>query len=177
MTRQEKAERILLELVADCNFTFEKWFDSKFRDLKFASATEKGTLGEDLLAELFRQLGYDDVETIGNRRGHYDVGLKHNGKHIKFEVKVATQDTSGNFQFNGIRTDTKYSHLFCCGIMPNLMKYRFIPKSWLNNRDGYMMVSMAKNTNSAFKLTRSSRELFIFDNFQSDVEKILRGEL
>ena len=91
------AERLLLDLIAKSEFRYEEWADSKFVDMKLASPTEKGNIGEDLLASLLRKIGYRDVEVLEARRGDYDVIVKHGKSSVKFEVKAATLDTTGIF--------------------------------------------------------------------------------
>ncbi len=173
MNIQNLAESLLLEQIKDKEFSFDKWKEMKFEKFKFMSPTEKGDKGEDFLSNLLKEIGYTDVEVVKGRRGQYDVKLFHKGKEIKFEVKVATQDVGSNFQFNGIRFDTKYTHLFCIGILPTKIKYIIVPKEWLNNRDDFRVVPMQKNSNSTFKLTKSVNQLSDFENFEEDIVQII----
>ena len=89
-----------------------------------------------------------------------------------FEVKVASQDTNGNFQFNGIRYDTNYSHLFCLGITPSDLAYRIVQKGQIGSGN-YKMVTMAKGSNATFKLTRTLEQLKSFDAFDTDIKNLL----
>ena len=170
---QDVAEQKLCRLIEGISFSFVDWKGERFEKLKFASATEKGDVGEDFLAVLFRELGYSDVEVVRNRRGPYDVRVRNGTREIKFEVKVATQDIHKNFQFNGIRFDTQYTHLFCLGISPRTVWYQVVHKEWLVGRDEYRMVSMSKGANAAFKLTRREDQMTGFDQFEAEIGQLL----
>ncbi len=149
----------------------KKWAGHKFEVLKFISTTEKGDIGEDFLATLLDKCGYKYIEVVTGHRGQYDVAIKDKtGKNVvEFEVKVATEDVNSHFQFNGIRYDTKYTHLFCFGISPDDISYIIINKNDLNK---HSMVSMAKNSNASFKLTKSKKNLRCFDDFCNDINAI-----
>ena len=134
----------------------------KFEKLKLASSIEKGNIGEDFLYRLLSLCGYADVGMPHGRRGNYDISVKQGKKNITFEVKVATRDTNKHFQFNAVRYDTEYSHLFCLGVSPNNLGYLIYPKVELLNEK---LVSMAKGSNSAYKLTKKETELKSFHDF------------
>lgn len=163
----QEAEKMLIELIEKRDFVYEeKWLSHKFGKLKLASTTEKGDIGEDLLASLLKQIGYADVNVVKGRRNQYDVSIE--GKTF-FEVKVATQDTNKSFQFNGVRYDTKYTHLFCLGVMPDSIKYLIIAKNSLLNKE-HTLTSMAKGSNATFKLTKKESNLKDFDKLQEDLK-------
>lgn len=163
----QEAEKMLVELIEKREFIYEKkWLNYRFGKLKLASTTEKGDIGEDLLALLLRKIGYKDVNVVKGRRDHYDVSI---GDKTFFEVKVATQDTSKSFQFNGIRYDTKYTHLFCLGVMPNNIKYLIVAKKSLMDKE-HPLTSMAKGSNATFKLTKKESNLRDFDGLKEDLK-------
>ena len=170
----QDAEHLLLDIIAKNEFRHEDWANKKFAAMKIASATEKGSIGEDFLASILREIGYSEVAVLQGRRGDYDVAVEWQRSEVKFEVKVATMDTNGAFQFNGIRFDTRYSHLFCLGIMPDEAKYLIVPRGWLNNKKEFNMVSMAKGSNAAFKLTKKPNDLKPLGEFKSDIDAMLK---
>lgn len=174
MITQKSAERKLVKLIAAEDLIHQTWCGEKFEVVKIASPTEKGNLAENFLAELIKSLGYSDVEVIPGRRGHYDVGVGRGSRKKKLEVKLATQDTNENFQFNGIRYDTDYTHLFCLGVMRSSIRYLMIPKKWLTTkRAQYHLVSMTKGANATFKLTRSVGEMSDFGSFEADIQRYM----
>lgn len=171
---QKSAEKEFLKSINSSEFIYQTWLKEKFGAVKLASATEKGDLAENFVAALIRSIGHADVEMVPGRRGDYDIGVGRGRGKKRLEVKLATQDTSGNFQFNGIRHDTDYTHLFLLGVMRSTIRYRMLPKAWLTTRRGeYPLVSMARRTNAAFKLTRPEDDLLTFDRLEADLRRYL----
>jgi len=170
MVTQKKAIKLLIAETKKRKFKFTDWLGKQFEVLKFATPTEKGDIGEDFLVELLRGCGYNDVTILEGRRGDYDISAVIDGKEVKFEVKVATQDTNGNFQFGGIRYDTQYTHLFCLGIRPDTIDFLIIQKQDLG-RPPHKLAPMASSTNSSFKLTKKPDDLISFDKFQDEIVK------
>lgn len=169
------ANRIFKKVAQNIKSVFtKKWQGHRYETLKIISTTEKGNIGEDFLAELLGRCNYKNIEVVNGRRGHYDVAIKdsNNKNIIEFEVKVATEDVNSCFQFNGIRHDTNYTHLFCFGISPDDIGYLVVDKNNLNQES---LVSMAKNSNSLFKLTKNKNGLSDFNNFCSDMKQITGG--
>jgi len=169
MITQQKAIE-LLGTKTKREFTFARWVDKKFEVLKFATPTEKGDICENFLAELLRECGYKDTNILEGRRGDYDISATIDGKKIKFEVKGATQDKNGNFQFNGIRHKTQYTHLFCLGIRPDTIDFLIIQKQDIG-RPPHKLAPMVSSTNSSFKLTKKPDDLISFDKFQDEIVK------
>ena len=171
---QSKAEAKLLAILTkkEKQFAIQQWLNKRFLIFKIISTTEKGDIGEDFLASLLEDLGYTDVQVIKSRRGIYDVSLKHNGKTILFEVKVATQDVHGAFQFNGVRLDRQYTHLFCLGISPAKIGYLIVARPDLMTPQNHL-VSMAKDSNATFKLTKHANKLKSFDDFAQEIEGLV----
>lgn len=173
MITDKVAQNILLKMANNRQFSFDKWTDQKFVIFKLASTTEKGDIGEDFLANILKICGCNNVDVVKGRRGPYDVSVKHNKKDVLFEVKVATRDIHNAFQFNGIRYDTQYTHLFCLGVSPNKISYLIIKKE-LVGTGKYKMVSMAKGSNASFKLTKKETLLNSFDKFDTDIRDIFK---
>ena len=135
-----------------------KWRESTFEIAKFLSTTEKGNAVEDFAAQLLKQVGYPNVERHHSRRGDWDVRVGN----TTIEVKCATLDTNGNFQFNGIRYDTKYDLLLVIGIAPEAVFFNIYHKKQLHDLP---LVSMAKGTNAGYKLTRAVKDLHPITDF------------
>ena len=170
---KEKAYSIFQDLLEKTPSIYEQiWKGKPFEKIKYIATTEKGDLGEDFLECMLRHLGYSEVHTKKGRRGQYDVSIKSVKKSMFFEVKVASQDTNDNFQFNGIRYDTNYSHLFCLGITPSTLAYLIVKKGQIGS-ENYKMVTMAKGSNATFKLTRTLEQLKSFEDFDTDIKNFL----
>lgn len=172
MITQKSAEKMLLTLTQNKTFAHQAWSKAPFGLFKLISTTEKGDIGEDFLAELLTAAGHSKVKVIKGRRGQYDVSLEYKNETLLFEVKVATEDTSGAFQFNGIRYDTTYTHLFCFGISPNELGFIVVPKAKLG-AGKYKMVPMARGSNASFKLTRKKSELLSFSDFKKVIDGLI----
>ena len=175
MIDKDSAKRDLLASLDEKTFSYEKWADKDFFRLKLASSTEKGNIAEDFFKTMLNTGGHQNVEIPEDRRGPYNVRLRSGNKIIDFGVALATQDTNNNFQFNGIRLDTEYDYLFCLGILPEATKFLMVPKLWLNSRNDYRMVEMAKGGDITFKLTRKEAQLKEFNNFEDEVRQILNN--
>ncbi len=173
------ALKIFTRLLEDRKTSYADWEGHVFEKVKHIATTEKGDLTEDLLAELLVELNYENVEVLKGQRGHFDVSFTYKTKLIRVEVKLASQDTNKSFQFNGIRNDRGYTHLFCLGVTPDNIKFLFLPKYKLG-KDGYTMVAMSKDTKgdraTGHKLTRKEKDLICFNNFESCIETILDEE-
>ena len=151
--------------------SIENWQGKPLEKAKLVSPTTKGDVGEDFLVEMLIRSGFDNVERLPGQRGDYDVSAQHAGKSFTFEVKSATEDVRKSFQFNGIRLDRRYSHLFCLGISPDNIHYLIVQKSAIGT-DDYKIVPMAKDFDGSaksFKLTRTLGQLKTFDGFEAEV--------
>jgi len=150
------------------------WEGSHYEAVKNSPLTTKGNMAEDLLEGALREVGYTNVEVKRGRRGGWDVKVENAGKTVKFESKLATQDTNRKHQFDGIRHDTDYTHLFLLAIRPNEIFYKIIAK---RDRDDYTLTPMHQSTNSGFKLTlpvpTKNQNLCSFDEFEGEVKAIL----
>src|SRR3954469_24724795 len=99
------ALEILLKIAND-KTTLGKWDNQPLKLIKVMANSTKGDLGELFIREYARALGFDVTEKK-SRLGDFDVQI--DGR--TFEVKMATEDVSGCFQFNHIRYDYKYEWL------------------------------------------------------------------
>ncbi len=163
---QKGAEQSLVVLVQKRDLVYEQWAKRKFVALKIATPTEKGDIGEDFLAGMLKAAGFGNISVVSGRRGPYDVRAVLGGKEMLVEVKVATRDVHKHFQFNGVRYDTAYTHLFCLGIGPDKIGYILLTKSELHD---HHLVPMAKGVNSTFKLTKKEEQLSSFELFEQDI--------
>ena len=149
----------LAKLIADTvQGSPQKWAKGRLVGIKALSATEKGNIAEAFVVWLARHHGLEAAPNE-SKRGEYDVMVA--GK--KLEVKMASEDVSGNFQFNGIRYDTKYDMLCVIGISPDEVRFNIYPKSEVTTN--LTLVAMQKNTNATYKLTRKKAELLDLAEF------------
>ena len=161
---------VMDDLIKRRVYSIKNWIGSRYEVLRISSPSDKGTLGEDLVLKILHELGYLKSKTNPNRKGEWDIIAPNENLEVKFEVKVATLDTHNHHQFNGIRYDAKYTHLFLLGVTPNELKYKVVAKSDLNN---YSLVSTQKGANAAFKLTVRTNELNSFNDFEDEMAGLL----
>ena len=63
---------------------------------------------------------------------------------VTFELKTATEDVSGSFQFNHIRYHREYEALLCVGISPNQIGFDAWSKAAVATGEAGKLVSMEK---------------------------------
>ena len=91
-----------------------KWVNAPLGDIKSLSNTHIGDIGQNFVEEWCRQLGLTWVAS-GSRQSAWDARISG----ITFEIKTATEDINGNFQFNHIRHHREYQAVLCLGIAPD----------------------------------------------------------
>lgn len=154
----------LLLKIARAKTRKDKWDGQPFQLIKVMPNTTKGDLAETFIMEYSKELGFDVVEKI-SRLGDYDATI--NG--MTFEVKMATEDISGSFQFNHIRYDYKYDWIVCLGITPTTILFGIWSKSDLVTGKAGTLVSMGRGQNSSFKLTKPMKSLRPISEFKSRI--------
>ena len=160
---------LLLE-IARGKTKLDKWGGQPFQLIKIMPNTTKGDLAETFIMKYSEELGFDVVEKV-SRLGDYDATI--NG--MTFEVKMATEDVSGNFQFNHIRYDYKYDWIVCLGISPATILFDIWSKSELVTGKAGTLVSMGRGQNASFKLTKPKRSLRPISEFESRMLSLTKG--
>lgn len=75
-----------------------KWMNAPLGDIKILSNTHVGSVGEDFI-KLWCDSHNLSWDSPGSKQSPWDIQIES----ITFEVKTATEDVNGNFQFNHIR--------------------------------------------------------------------------
>lgn len=159
---KKKAMRILERLLKSAKVA-AKWDGARFRNIKMVGATNVGQVGEQFAVEMLCAAGY---KAEPQKRGEWDI--RANGRTM--EVKCASEDTNGGFQFNGVRYDTKYDFLLVVGISPESVHFRFYKRRELMELP---LARMAKNTSGTYKLSRRPANLLPIQNFADEAAKFL----
>ena len=154
--------------VAIHKFIDKKWTGQNHEAFKHLANSSKGDAAEEFVKKYTKALGFK-IENRVSRLGDWDVKL--NGK--TFEVKCATEDISGSFQFNHIRYDSKYDFLLCLGVTPNNLVFEIWSKGDVVTGVAGNLVSMGKNQNSSFKLTKKISSLQNIRKLQETLKKLL----
>ncbi len=159
----------LLTKLAKQKHVGNKWIGQPFYSIKILGNSSKGDLAEEFVMTYCRELGFN-VEDKKTRLGDYDKII--NGK--KFEIKMATEDKGGSFQFNHLRYDYKYDFVLCLGISPSKILFEIYSKSDIATGKAGTMVSMGRGQNSSFKLTKPLSALKPISKFKKEMQSALR---
>jgi len=162
--------KILIEL-AKKKTIHSKWTGKLLYPIKILDNSCKGDLAEEFVMEYCKELGFE-VEYGKSRLGDYDLAI--GGK--KFEIKMATEDIGGNFQFNHIRYDYKYDYLICVGVTPDSILFAMFTKADVATGKAGSLVSMGRGQNSSFKLTKSKKSLYAIDGLNDKLKILLEEE-
>jgi hypothetical protein len=138
-----------------------KWEGSKNANIMELTPTERGTTGELILERHISNISHLESEEPETRKGDYDV-LGHNtmtDNYATFEVKTATEDQGGGFQFNGMKKDAEYDYLFCLGISPNDEYFLVIHKDDLFNKE-WMKENVGRKLGSLYKKKENGTDTY-----------------
>lgn len=155
---------------ADAN----KWVGQPFEAIKRLSNTKVGDVGQDFVERLCSEVGFDCAFPEGlygkrNRQSSWDIRLE--GK--TFELKTATEDVSGSFQFNHIRYHRPYEALLCVGVAPGDILIGAWTKAAVTTGRAGKLVSMDKGSNATHKLTKRRSDLLSIETFEDTVLDLL----
>ena len=143
----DKQLRILEETVKA-----DKWTGAKYEIVKRASMTNKGDFGEDVTTDIVNDVLKLAAERVNKGKGPFDIRLLLSTKTI--EHKLASEDVSGGFQFNGLRKDNKYDYAFLLGISPEDLWYQMYRKEDLK-----LTVAMTSGGSDSFKVSKVKRDM------------------
>lgn len=152
-----------------------KWDAAIFSGIKTISNTKVGSVGQDFIERLCEKLGVAisfPVSTENKRLSQSPWDLEING--VKFELKTATEDVNGSFQFNHIRYHRKYEALMCLGVSPNKLYFNIWSKADVTTGKAGSLVSMEKSGNASYKLTKKPSQLHEIDLFGVHVDNFTR---
>ncbi len=153
------------------NSNHSKWNSGDFKDIKLLANTKVGDVGEAFITKLCDEL-HIDYEFPLNKKGEHartsPWDIKING--ITFELKTATEDIHGKFQFNHIRYHRDYEAVLCLGVSPNSLQFDLWSKADIVTKKAGTLVSMEKNGNASYKLTKRKAQLFDILEFESKIK-------
>lgn len=149
-----------------------KWVNSENELLKHASTSALGNFGEDLLVKIFNHHGHK-ARRVNGGIGEYDVLFD---ERIRLEVKTATEDISGGFQWNGIRMSVDYDFALCLGVSPNDFHINMWSKEYCVDN---LTTSMFKGGVDSYKLSGGprSRKWRAYPLNEENFEKYIINEI
>lgn len=162
----------LFEIVLSEFYNDTKWDNSVFGKIKTISNTKVGSVGQLFIERLCCELAmpcFFPINTKGKRstQSPWDIKIAD----IEFELKTATEDTSGKFQFNHIQYHRTYQGLLCLGVSPSNLYFGIWSKADVVTGNAGKLVSMEKEANASYKLTKAISQLYKIDHFQSEIIK------
>jgi len=148
-----------------------KWKSGDFMGIKTVSNTKVGSVGQDFIEGLCNALSipYSFPLRKDNTRmtqSPWDIEIYG----VKFELKTATEDTSGSFQFNHIRYHRPYDAVLCLGVTPKELYFGLWSKADVVTGKAGNLVSMEKGANASYKLTKKPSNLFPIVEFEQKIK-------
>ena len=159
----------ILRRILDSYHNDPKWRGADFERIKYISNTQVGDVGQDLVVALCKKYGFE-VELPTGRQHPWDIKICG----VTFEVKTATEDVKGAFQFNHIRHHRAYDALLCVGISPDDILFDAWSKATVATGGAGRLVTMDKGSSATWKLTKRPDSLRPISNFQSHLDDLTR---
>jgi hypothetical protein len=147
------AIKMMLDVIRE-NSPDSIWVGSKLESFRSVANTNRGDIGEEFVRR-FLEANLVEVEKSPSRNQEWD--LKIYGR--KFEVKTASEDVGGAFQFNHIRLDRKYQFLLCLAVRPSEILFGLWSKGEVAEGKAGTLVRMAEGQSITFKLTKKPSQL------------------
>ena len=152
-----------------------KWVGAPFEGIKRVSNSKVGDVGQDLVERLCEahdfECSFPEAEGKRKRQSPWDIEIEG----TTFELKTATEDVSGSFQFNHIRYHREYDALLCIGIGPRDIWMGAWSKADVTTGKAGNLVSMEKGANASYKLTKKPDQLFSISEFKRHIVEFLIG--
>ncbi len=148
-----------------------KWKEGDFVGIKTVSNTKVGTIGQDFIEGLCNALSVPcnfPLRTDNTRmtQSPWDIEIFS----VKFELKTATEDVGGCFQFNHIRYHRPYDAVLCLGVTPNALYFGVWSKADVVTGKAGNLVSMEKGGNASYKMTKRPRDLSPIIEFEQKIK-------
>lgn len=164
----------LFKSVIEKHSNDKKWAVGELAGIKTLSNTKVGTVGQDFIEELCNTLNIPIIFPLNTKnkrlnQNPWDIKLNE----ITFELKTATEDTGGKFQFNHIRYHRDYQAVLCLGVSPNELLFNIYSKADIATGKAGKLVSMEKGANASYKLTKGKQDLFSLDVFAEKLKEFV----
>ena len=146
-----------------------KWLNTPLGDIKTLSNTHVGDVGQDFI-KLWCQEHNLACAFPASTQSPWDIRIES----VTFEIKTATEDVSGKFQFNHIRHHREYQALICLGISPDEILFDAWRKGDIGEGKAGRLASMDKDSSATFKLTKKPSDLRPITQFTDKIYEIVR---
>lgn len=141
-----------------------KWTGARFENIKRISNSKVGDVGQKYVEAICNHYGIEYILPMSNkgipaRQSSWDLEIAG----VKYEIKTATEDVKGSFQFNHIRYHRDYDAVLLIGIGLDSVFYNSWSKAEIVTKKAGTLVSMEKGANASYKLTKRPRDLKTID--------------
>ena len=148
-----KPLELMLEVIEE-HTPASKWSGATLEPFRQVANTNRGDIGEEFVA---RYLDQFEIPVIRSESRIQPWDLEVAG--LKFEVKTASEDRGGSFQFNHIRLDRGYDYLLCLGIRPEDILFNGWRKGEVSEGVAGSLVRMAEGQSVTHKLTNRPADM------------------
>jgi hypothetical protein len=145
-----------------------KWDSGDFRGIKTVSNTSVGSVGQHFIQSMCTAYGIES--TPPTKKMSWDLDI--NG--TKFEIKTATEDINGGFQFNHFRLHRPYEAVLCLGVAPDELYFNAWSKQDVVMGLAGVLVSMEKSANASYKLSKKKNNLHNIVYFEEVILALIK---
>lgn len=152
----------------------DKWTGQPFERIRRIPNTKVGDVGQDFVEALCvdAEFVYEFPERgDGARRRQSPWDIRIGG--TTFELKTASEDAHGAFQFNHIRYHRAYEALLCIGVGPDAIFMDAWSKADVTTGKTGTLVSMEKGASASYKLTKRPGQPCPIDAFEDRLLALL----
>ena len=144
---------LMLEVIEE-HTPASKWSGAMLEPFRQVANTNRGDIGEEFVARYLDQFEIPVIRSE-SRIQPWDLDIAG----LKFEVKTASEDSGGSFQFNHIRLDRSYDYLLCLGIRPEEILFNGWRKGEVSEGVAGSLVRMAEGQSVTHKLTKRPADM------------------
>lgn len=160
----------ILEGVALKYIRDDVWTDSRFEFIRSFSPPVKGAIGERYADRMCGEAGLKQELPVGpdgrvRRNLPWDIRIEGH----TFDIKTATVDVNGNFQFNNIREKQRYGALLVFGILPSDVLMQAWTQDYVTAGRAGRTVPMSVDAPDLRKLTVDVGDRLPMDKFRETV--------
>lgn len=160
---------ILLSVIAE-HTPRSKWTGAPLESFRFVENTNRGDIGEEFICRYLASFGLEAIRKESRNR-LFDLDIS--GRRL--ELKTASEDVGGSFQFNHVRLDRNYEFLLCLGIRPNQIMFNGWRKGELSEGVAGSLVRMAEGQGVTFKLTTRPTQMLPIEDLPKWVKMNVVG--
>jgi len=166
--------KTIFRSIIDKNKNNPIWDSGDYIEIKKISNTNVGAVGQEFIECICGELKMlfetpVNLKSKKTARSPWDIKIGN----ITFELKTATEDTGGKFQFNHIRYHRKYEAVLCLGVSPNNLYFNLWSKADISTGKAGNLVSMEKGANASYKLTKSKKDLYTIESFEEKIKEFV----